>query len=767
MKFCYHALAAAIVLASSPVFAFEELDDQQLSNTSGADGLMIAVQATQIALDNAYWQDQAGTSATGGVAAADTSIYSRFDTVTITNPTAGQNLGATFEVSTNSVGVSPELKLSAQTTPFLFEAARFAACTNASGSCTGNPARDISSNSGEWAIKSSGIGLDLTTTNGLFNQNGTARLQLLLDQVDIFITQPQTTDPTKFSQIILGDIRANIDATGKLWVDAVEGIRFNGDVSFAPRAAAAGVEYRAGLQFALKQKSDVGDASTLDAVRYNSGGAGNLIRIGLSGDLSDVDVGMRGINDDTPDTTKILGRVNGLTTGDSIVGSGGIGLSFKGSIDPTNFSLELGESDTNSATGRSLQFSNIKPIANVTSLTEKARFNLGNIYVNMIQTSKIGLPISTRLSNAIDFDGATSVEVPLADANGFNYLTLQRGTTTAGVVTANGLPSDVTDGMLSIASRGLNIQGVPTTTKIINNNTGAATTTINGGLVTAFNNLNSNIVFYGDNSKAGFALGVSTEGLAADNKSTTSLLIADTRTGVNRYFGVRNLDLLLQTTGTISMDADSIRLDLPYILLALNGEVAVGTLMNGTTNFSSDSAVANNSKSDVLFGLRGRLEGSAGINLIPSSMGALGIKLDLNLTRVLGDRGTLTGASGTRTRTAGSFLQVVEPSDGSTLGLENISGKLQVRGANTNNLTGLTLDLVDDGVVIEGRVLINEGRNSNALSTQANDLRIGNINFYSKDTAASTSVNFNNPQRLGEIAIAGGEIYGKVTLKLN
>lgn len=763
MKFYYHSLAAAVILASTPVFAFEPLDDQQLSNTSGADGLIIETQATQITLDNAYFQDLAGTATTGGAAAADTNIFSRFDGVTVTNPTVGQNLGATVAISANSLTASPELKLSVDTTPFLFEAARFAACLNVSGDCSTTPARNISSNSGEWAIRSSGIGLDVTTTNGLFNQNGTARIQLLLDQVDIFITQPQTTDATRFSQIILGDIRANIDATGRLWVDPVEGIRFNGAVSLAPRPAAAGVEYRAGLQFALKQKSNVGNASTPDAVRYNSAGAGNLIRLGLSGNLSDVDVGIRGINDSTPDTSRILGRVNGLTTGDSIVGSGGIGLSVRGSIDPTNFSLELGESDTNTATGRSLQFSNIRALDGGAA---RARFDLGNIYINMIQTTQVGLPVSTQLSNAIDFETSTT-QPALADANGFNYLALQRGTTTGGIVTANGVPSDVTDGMLSIASRGLSIQGVPTTTRIINNNTGAATTTINGGLITAFNNLNSNIIFYGDNSKAGFALGLSTEGLAADNKGTTGILIADTRAGVNRYFGVRNLDLLLQTTGTISMDADSIRLDLPTILLALNGEVAVGNLMNGTTNFSSVSTVANNSKSDVLFGLRGRLEGSAGINLIPNSSGALGIKLDLNLTRVLGDRATLTGAAGARTRTAGSFLQIIEPSDGSTVGFENISGKLQVRGVDTNNTTGLTLDVVDDGVVIEGRVLINEGRNSNALSTQANDLRIGNINFYSKDTAASTSVNFNNPQRLGEIAIAGGEIYGKVTLRLN
>ena len=758
MKFHYHSLAAAILLASSPAFAFEPLDDQQMSDTSGADGLIIETQASQITLDQAYWQDQAGTAATGGVAAADSSIFSRFDGVTISNPTAGQDLGATIAVSANSVGTSPELQISVDTTPFLFEANRFAACATAAGACA------ATGNSGEWAIRSSGIGLDLSTTNGLFNQNGTADIQLLLDQVDIFITQPQTTGG--FGQIILGDIRADIDADGRLWVDPTEGIRFNGDVSLNPRTTG---EYRAGLQFALKHRSNapaIGDPN-----RYNTNDpmspTGSLLRLGISGDLSDVDVAIRGINDSDPNTSKILGRVNGSASGDSIVGSGGLGISIKGNIDP-DFSLELGESDTNSATGRSLQFRNI---AALDGGTNPARFDLGNIYVNMIQTSQIGLPISSRLSNAINFNGATNLAVD----NGFNYLMLERGIRTGGVVTANGVPSDVTDGMLSIAARGLSIQGVPNVTNIINNNTGAATTTINGGLITAFNNLNSNIVFYGDNNKAGFALGLSTEGLNSDlsvpaalrNKSTTSILIADTRAGVNRYFGVRNLDLLLQTSGTISMDADSIRVDLPSVLLAFNGEFAVGNLMNGTTNFSSDSAVLNNSKSDVLFGLRGKLEGSAGVNLIPNSSGALGIKLDLNLTRVLGDRATLTGAAGTRTRAAGSFLQIIEPSDGSTLGLENISGKLQVRGVDTNNQTGLTLDLVDDGVVIEGRVLINEGRNSGNINTQANDLRIGNINFYSKDTAASTSVNFNNPQRLGEIAIAGGEIYGKVTLKLN
>jgi hypothetical protein len=751
MKFSYSVLTSAMLLASHPVYALEALSDAQLSSAHGADGLAINALADSITMDQLYWEDKAGTSPTGDVAAADSNIYARFDNVRITPRDLGSKIQGSLTVNAGSNAGVPALNINLSTNALLFYAEKFYACTSASGSCTGDATKDAASNSGEWAIKTSGLNLSLSTTKGLFNKTGNASVKIIVDQMDIFITQPQPGNPTVYNQIILGDIRANIDANGSIWVDAQEGIRFNGSVNLGAKPIGTN-GYRAGLQFALKQKNNVGNSSTSAATRYDSSNAGNLLRLGLSGDLTNVNVALRGVNDDNPTTNKIFGRVNGSATGDSIVGSAGIGLSVSGELSPTNFSLELGESDTEN--GRSLKLYNMVSLSDPANTAARATFDLGNIYVNQISTDALAIPVSAKLSSVLDFN---TEEDPLA-TNGLNYLTLQQ---------SNGLaPSTVTGGMLSFAMRGASIQALPTKTAIINNKTGANTMTpIDGGLVFAVNNLNTNVAFYGDNNQAGFVLGMSTEGLDSTNKKTTSILLADTRSvsgvPVNRYVGLRNIDMLLQTSGTIAMNGSSIQVTLPYALLAFNGEVAVGNLMNGTTNFSSDSDVTNNSKKDVLFGLRGKLEGSAVVNLVPTVSGALGIKLDIDLTRVLGDRETLSGAVAARTRKAGSFLHIVEPSDGSTLGFENISGRIQVVGATvaTEN-QGLTIDVGDNNLVFEGRILVNQGR---TLGPQAKDLRVGNINFYPSN---GTLVDFESPQRLGEIAMPGGELYAKLTVKL-
>jgi hypothetical protein len=749
MKFSYTLIASAVLLASHPVYALESLTDLQLADTHGADGIVIRSFADSVTMDQLYWKDQAGTSATGNIAAADSSIYARFDGVQILPQVAGGKLQSTLTLNTGSNTGTPAINMNLTTSPILFYAQKFYACNNASGSCTGDSSKDTASNSGEWAIKTSGLNLSIASTNGLFNKNGNASVKIVVDQMDVFITQPQPGNPTVFNQIILGDIRANIDANGKIWVDAQEGVRFNGNVTLG--AKPIGTDgYRAGLQFALKQKNNVGDASASPTTRYDSSNAGNLLRMGLSGDLTNVNVALRGVNDDNPDANKIFGRVNGQAAGDSIVGSAGIALSAKGELSRTNFSLELGESDTEN--GRSLKLYDMVSLSDPTNAN--ATFDLGNIYVNQISTDALAIPVSARLSSVLDFNAE---EDPIA-TNGIHYLNLQRSTGAA--------PSTVTAGMLSFAMRGASIQALPTKTTLINNKTGANTMTpIDGGLVLAVNNLNTNVAFYGDNNQAGFVLGLSTEGLDSTYKKTTSVLLADTRTvsgtPINRYFGLRNIDFLLQTSGTIAMNGSSIQVTLPYALLAFNGELAVGNLMNGTTNFSSDTAVLNNSKKDVLIGLRGKLEGSAIVNLVPTVSGALGIKLDIDLARITGDRETLTGTTGARTRKAGSFLHIIEPSDGSVLGFENISGRLQVVGATaaTQN-QGMTLDTGDDSLVFEGRVLINQGR---TLGSLAKDLRVGNINFY---PSTGTVANFEQPQRLGEIAMPGGELYAKVTVKL-
>jgi hypothetical protein len=757
MKTTHTLLVLAMLATQGQAWALETMADQELSAISGADGIVIQTQSDQVAIDQLFYQDKYGSSATGGVAAADSDLFARLDGITIAPVTAGQTLGSTIKFNTgSSSGGVPAFNFELISKPSLLIAQRFYACSSAAGAagsaCTGsgNVGNVDGGNTGEWAIKSSGLGLTLASTDGLLNKNASARVKLIIDQMDVFITEK---NGSQYNQIILGDIRANIDAEGKIWVDAVEGLRFQGDVSLAS-ATTAGTNYRAGLQVALKQKGNVGDNTTPAATRYDDSNAGNLIRFGASGDLKNVDFSLRGTNDDAPDTAKIFGRVNGAAAGDSIVGSSGVALRAKGEFSRTNFSYEIGEAGTN---GRSLRFSNMVEFSNLGGAAN-ATFDLGNVYLDLFQSSKIGLPISSRLSTAIKFN---TLETALADANGFNYLDLQTGTGAA--------PSTVSAGMLALGVRGLSLQGLAKKTEFINNDTGVATSTIAGSLVTVVNNLNGNIVFYGDNNQSGFALGVSTEGLAADNKSSTSILIGDTAGG--RYVGLRNIDFLLQTSGTIQMNGSAINVTLPKALLAISAEVAAGKLMDGTRNFSSDKTVANNSAADVLFGLRARLDATnVKLDLTPSAAagtGGLGLNLDVTLARVQGDALKTLSTDATRTRQAGSFLQIIEPSDGSVLGFENISGHLTLYGADAVTSPNFTIDLTDNTAVFEGKILINGTRSGTGVrtwGTQATDFRIGNINFYPSN---GSNVNMEAPQRLGEIAMPGGELYAKITLKPN
>ncbi|MEY2863682.1 MAG: hypothetical protein RLY58_1389, partial [Pseudomonadota bacterium] len=491
MKTKHTLLVIAILAAHNPVWALESLEDHALSNVSGADGLVIQTQSDQVAIDQLFYQDKYGSSTTGGVAAADSTLFARFDGINIKPVTSGQTLGSTIKINTgSSAGGISAFNFELISKPSLFTAQRFYGCSSSTGaagtSCTGtgNSGNATGGNSGEWAIKSSGLGLTIASTDGLLNKNASARVKVIIDQMDVFITE---FNGSTYNQIILGDIRANIDATGKIWVDTVEGLRFQGDVALASATNSDGSNYRAGLQLSLKQKGNVGDSSTAAATRYDSASAGNLIRFGASGNLKNVDFYLRGTDEQNPDTSKTFGRVDGLAAGDSIVGSSGVALRAKGefargTMAAGGFSYEIGEAGS---AGRSLRFSDMVEFSNIDG-TGNAPFDLGNVYIDLFNSTKIGLPMSSKLSSALKFN---TIETALADANGLNYLDLMTGNCTAS--TTGGTAScttaqakTVTAGMLAIGIRGLSLQGLARKTEFINNNTGVATSTINGSLVT-------------------------------------------------------------------------------------------------------------------------------------------------------------------------------------------------------------------------------------------------------------------------------------------
>lgn len=736
-------LPVAVGLAMSSVttsFAMTSLEDSELSQVSGADGINLQVTADSIDIDSVYTTDDRGDSATGGVAATDVTRYSRYENISMTG--LGGQVGADIQIQTGAdVSGSTGVKVDMALYPVRIVSTRLQNCGAATGSS------DCNQLLGEVAVAlPSGLNIGVATTGGVFNESGTAFVDISLEDGSVFFTQ--TGSDGKESQLVMSDMRAKIEADGKLWIDSAEGLRFFGTVNL-PEKTTAG--YAAGIQAGIYHRGDVGAGGANASDRYDAPTSGGITRVGFSGQLNDVDVRVRGTNETDPDTSGILGRVNGEANGDSIIGSNGLAVNIRAKVDADNFSYEIGEAG---AAGNSVRFSNLVPFAKA-DVVEDSEFDLGDLYLNAIKSTKVGIPLSDRLEEAMKFN---AVETSLDDGSGFNYLN---------IYTTDKTTLDTSNGT-SLAWRGLQLQSLPRTTQIIDNSTGAISTTLNGSLLTLLNAANLNIILAGmDDDKIKFGAGFSTQGLSDDYKATTIIGLADT--AQQRYFGFRNIDLLLQTAGTIDLTADSINFVMPHLLLAFDGELAVGDLMTSTNgkNFSSDTAVTGNSKQDVLFGVRARLNAEdVTFKLYPSNAGdGLGLTTELNLPREPGDRlqtgQNTTASTGTRTRKAGSFVQI-EAVDGSVFGLENISGRVALLGADATTSPAARLDVTDNTVSLEGKLLINGTRDAAGVRTwgdQATDLRIGNLNFYPQGDMSS-------PQRLGEVAIPGGELYSKLTLTL-
>lgn len=711
MKTQFSLITVAIILANTSAFALEALNDSAMSAVNGADGVQVSVRANQATLDSLYLSDNTATA----------TQYQRIDNVYVKPVTTGEQIGADIVYQTGSnISGQPISKLSVNSTPLTFNGSGIKACSSASTTT------DCTTLTGATSITlPTGISFSLSALNGFLGNRSNQQVsgQLAFDNASMSLRQTGTDGTT--NQIALGDVRANVSFNGQLYVSETEGLRFKGATVFDSVVDTAG--YRAGLQATIRH---VANSSSANPV------TGYITRLGASGSLKNVDFALRGVNDSN-------GSILGLSGGQSIAGTTGLGLNLKAQYG-SDFSYEIGEAG---ALGRSFRFSELVPFDNPNAGLGVAGLDSGDIYINTIRSDKIALPVSARLNNTIGFN---SIEVDPADSNGLNYQSLG-STPVRGTV---------------FAVRGLNLQGMPVRTEVINNRTGAVTKAVTGSFLTLINNGNLNLAWTGmEGRQLGFALGYSSQGLSGNNRSSTVFGLADPTT--NLYFGWRNIDMLVKTAGTIDINSDAINFTIPNLLILGTGDVAAGFLMKPTTNFSSDDGVTGNSKADLLGKLRFKLEATdSTFSLLPSdNSSGLAFTGRLNIPRVNGDRmlaGINTGTNPTgRTRQAGSFFHVVEPSDNSVLGFENISGAFTVLGSQGNEPA--RLDVTNDGLTVESTLLINGTRNSSNVRTwgnQVNDFSIGNINFYPKG-------DMDSPQRLAEIAMPGGEIYSRITLKLN
>ena len=171
--------------------------------------------------------------------------------------------------------------------------------------------------------------------------------------------------------------------------------------------------------------------------------------------------------------------------------------------------------------------------------------------------------------------------------------------------------------------------------------------------------------------------------------------------------------------------------------MAMSAEVAAGYLPGAKYKTCPDGGGSCYSpldnfkqKTDVLFGLKIKLDGDMNFALVPSEAGSLTGPQE-NDNR-LGFIGTFLINSGA--------IQIVEPVDGSILGLDNISGRVNF----------------DNAIVVnQNNAGFNLGFKFNPNKTAGEVFRVKDINMYPSG---------GNAQRLGEMVITGGTLNANMTI---
>jgi len=773
--FRLHRLAIALLVLQHPVYAFEQISDELLSGVTGQDGIVIQTQADSATLTNAYWQDTMGrntdptvadTTATGGIRRLQA------NTVNLSSGTVGVPMGSTIKLNTGSTGSVPALSIDILSKPSLMTVSSLKVCLQDGTGC--DPTL------GAFALQSvSNNQLTLVTTKGLLNSEGTADIHVIIPDMRFYLTYATTGTAPEQNQLV-GKIRTDLSATGRMWVDAADGFRFSttradgtkGAIKFTAGAgyyAAAADPNQSGLNLAFMQRT----TAAITAAQYSVAGANGLIRFGMTGSILNADVYLRGVSSQSSTADSVLGfatapaasGVGGTTSAGNnnrnILGSTGIVMRVLGDFSRGNdqtvgttadadpFSLEIGEVGT-AAYG--VRFLNHVAFSDP---TKRGYFDSGSVYLDLGVTNSMTLPTnpnllpntSTVLTNANLFPNASA----------FQHV-IQSYTTPA----AN--PQSVI-----VAVRGLEMQSLPTDTVWVSSSdllgaqkvgvTAEPTTSASYSLATPLYGVNADIALFGETGtevgpntreRLGFGLGLTTTGIDPTGTKTTSFLLVD---GGKRYLGLRNIDSLITARGSLEIRSDRVRINLPNFMIALSGQVAAGYLpLRTKTDGTTETATNFSDPKDVLFGLRMKLQGATNsttnrVDFITQAATAnpdqnyLGLEADLTL--------------------ANSSLQIADP-DGSKMGFDSLSGRLRLDGGcldltgpNNQGCLGLNRPTANaSSLAFQGHLTINPTQTPlDVLQTT--------VNFYAAPTATIP-----NPSALplAQVVLTGAKLYGNVVL---
>lgn len=566
------------------------------------------------------------------------------------------------------------------------------------------------------------------------------------------------------------------------------------------------------LEFMLNRNVNPSNRYSVDATKTPINGqtttetAKGLIRLGASGRMVNGSIQVRGTNTNSndgftrtdpiynvasnqfgsPDNTNILGKANNAVMAagtQNIIGNTGIAFRMKADFTKKNdpmlggdnskaTTLEIGGAGFNTY---GFEFGELTGL----NLRNRGSFDTGNVYLNLVDTKTVFLPANKALQTSRYWNGSSSTTLT-TDAD---YIqTIHNGTT------------DQNPYAMLAAIRGAEFQAFSRSGRFTNSarTTGTTIPKINDtagntwGLALPFYDLNANLAMYGTTAPAdayyydlngtrytvlagserlGFSLAMSTTGMngstdTTKQKTTSILLLDNADTNSVRYIGLRNIDMLLKGTGTIGLENGSFNASLKDILIILSAQIAGGYLpgavYKGTSTAASASSADFSNNNDVLLSTKLRLDGKKlDLSLIPNS----------EYTSTDGSRLSVVGELDLKAVKDGgkSSIQLSDPLDGSTVGFDNIDGKVAF-----NNAIIISPDTRQacPAAGCDGMVSFKAGLTFNPAGTTgvgsatnaekiAGVLRVRDLNLYPPTTGAQ-------PQRLGEMVLTGGRITGQL-----
>ncbi|WP_413784493.1 DUF6160 family protein [Acinetobacter sp. S54] len=773
-KFLLKVLTCSILFSMQNSYAMQAMNDSDMRAVDGQDGIVAEVGYGSVGFDQIYWDDKTGSST---AASTQDSLRASLTGVKITSANPSQpNITLKMNAGSLSNGSKTGLDLDVAANLGTVQADKFTLCKTSDSMTTCSNAASF----GKVTIQNTAntpLTMHITTADGLFSKTGFSSLDLGIKGLDIGLSQKDVG--TSYNALIMNDFNFNFGAKGYMYVDPTEGLVLRTNPVSGSGATDIGyVDFKrdangkSGLNLEFMVQPNVASSGTT----LNANSAKGVIRAGANGRMINGVLQLRG----TKDTAS---TILGVTNGNSIAGDTGLAFRLNGEFtsDRDNLSgveatsLELGGAG-NQTYG--LRFANITPLLTRKNMTgtettsgvalnsDHAGLSMDGIYFNLVNANQITLPTntaltSTYLGNSVD----TNRLVTAAD-----YIQ---------TLSSNNTPYTV------LAIRGMNFSALSRRGQFIYTDANSVVNNVSGttqwGLGLPIYNLNANFAFSprlsngatsGDylvaynngviqktavsgSERIGFSGSISTQGVSTDGSKTTSIILIDGGKNANDnnnptdyYVGLRNIDMLLNGTGSMGFENGRINVSMPKLLMAMSAQLAAGYLpgakyktcpTSGGCYASSDSFTKNY---DVLAAIKLRLAGQANFSIIPLSLAASDYnsdgtpKEDKNALNFIG----LLELD----KTQNNSIQLVDPIDGSTMGLDNIVG---------------TVAFDNKIVVNSNNVGFNLGFNFNPNKTAAEVFRVKNVDFY-----PSVSGTVGSAQRLGELAITGGRLTSEMKI---